>query len=168
MAIERCIGLAARVNDRPTGYIVGGGYEGGTPELDRVVMQAAEMLIKEFGRAIEIRFNSDQRSGGAFLKNSLPGFKGNCQIGLCAGLRKIEPPEWTEEEFWAAFRTPKYEALPEEIYIATNTKASVLKDPALATEGPEDSEKYAYIYHESLEVGLEWLKANVAREKIAR
>lgn len=74
--IERSIGTCAY------GYIVGGGYEGKTKELDDVVAREAELLHKHYNKDVEIRFNSDRESGGAWIKDG----KENCSIGLSARL----------------------------------------------------------------------------------
>lgn len=51
------------------GYNPGEGYEGLTKELDASVASDAEWLRRHFpGHGVEIRFNSDRRSGGAYLK----------------------------------------------------------------------------------------------------
>jgi hypothetical protein len=47
--------------------MAGGGWSGVTAELDDTVMQAAEALASAYGRDIEVRFNSDRESGGAWL-----------------------------------------------------------------------------------------------------
>lgn len=46
----------------------GGGYSGCTNKLDDYVATAAQLLEQHFQRDIEIRFNSDRKSGGAFFK----------------------------------------------------------------------------------------------------
>jgi len=54
-----------------SGLRPGGGYEGLTTELDASVAEAADLLASHFGTDVEIRFNSDRLSGGAWL--NLPG-----------------------------------------------------------------------------------------------
>ena len=50
------------------GPLPGGGYTGKTPELDAAVVQCAELLEKEFPLVdVEIRFNTDRESGGAWV-----------------------------------------------------------------------------------------------------
>jgi len=68
------------------GYIVGGGYEGQTKELDNIVKNEAELLQQYFNKDVEIRFNSNRQSGGAWIKD---GNK-NCSIGLSARLTNSE------------------------------------------------------------------------------
>ena len=84
MTITRSYGTPVTVGGIP--YLVGNGGEGKTPELDNLAKQCADWLAEEFGKDVEIRFNSDRESGGAWLKNSLDGFAGNCQVGLGASL----------------------------------------------------------------------------------
>ena len=73
---------------RSAGAIVGGGYRGLTPELDSAVDEAASSMAERFGSAIEIRFNSDRRRGGAWLVThpGHEGLGGNTWIGINADL----------------------------------------------------------------------------------
>jgi hypothetical protein len=67
MRIDRSTGIPVRAG----GVIyemAGGGWSGITVELDQVVQQAAEALAAAYGKDIEIRFNSDRHSGGAWLR----------------------------------------------------------------------------------------------------
>jgi hypothetical protein len=61
----------------------GGGYRGVTAELDQVVTSAASALADWYGSDIEIRFNSDRESGGAWLV-SADGR--NHYVGICASV----------------------------------------------------------------------------------
>jgi hypothetical protein len=123
---------------------------GRTTELDDTVKQAADLLGRQFNRDIEIRFNSDARSGGAWLKNSLPGFSGNCQVGLGAGIT----PKGHTSSFPEGF-----------IYVSTYVSQSALKDKSLATwEGGR--EPYSYKVYQSLEGALDWLIEHVDTGKI--
>lgn len=159
MTITRSTGLYTGIG----AYFCGNGYEGSTRELDDTVKRQADLLATTFSRDVEIRFNSDRQSGGAWLKNSLEGFAGNCQVGFNAGLRPIgldRTHDMPHEEYMRLWRE-----LPKEIYIATYAKAEVLKDPSLANSGNEDS-RYCYLIHKSIDEALAWLVANVDREKI--
>ena len=169
-AITRSPGL-------PTGYfglVAGGGYSGITGELDRVVAEQAELLSKAFDRAVEIRFNSDRRSGGAWLKDGLPGFSGSSQVGFSASL-SAKPPagktysQWlddlhAEHSNWSDVQRVLDKA-PQEIVISTYISSTAAKDPAIVTEGPKDS-RYASTRHHSLREGLEFLKKHVDRSKL--
>lgn len=82
--------MAERKVSRSTGMYVpgwfgpnpGGGYKGSTLELDGAVRSQAEWLIKQFDVDVEIRFNSNRQSGGAWVvDNKLK----NTGIGLNVG-----------------------------------------------------------------------------------
>lgn len=45
----------------------GGGMDGKTPELNAIIDAAAKAMDAEFDRDVEIRFNADRLSGGAWL-----------------------------------------------------------------------------------------------------
>ena len=167
--IERSAGIPITIGGRMTPYQAGGGYEGKTQELDAVVAKAAKMLSKAFKRDVEIRFNSDRESGGAWLKNSLEAYKGNCQVGLCAGIYKVCPPDWTRDSMINAAldrswplseRRQRYDNLPTEIRVSTNITESALLDKSLATSGTPESH-YCWLDHKSLEGAMRWLKDNI-------
>ncbi len=63
--------------------VAGGGYQGITRELDETVAEAAALLEQAYGRDVEIRFNSDRESGGAWLKTTDGR---NDRVGICASL----------------------------------------------------------------------------------
>jgi hypothetical protein len=67
--ITRSLGTIPRVCGTPVPVfpLPGGGYEGITDQLDRAVARAARFLARLTGKDITIRFNSDRRSGGAWL-----------------------------------------------------------------------------------------------------
>ncbi len=149
MTVTRCAGLPVQVAGLH--FMVGCGYEGTTKELDNTVTEAARLLSESFNRDVVIRFNSNRQSGRAWLKNSVLGFDGNCQIGLGAGIA-------------CAGHTC---GLPENaIYIDTMTYASALKDKSLATEGCRYSEPYHWQYHSTLQEAIAWLKKHVDRNAI--
>ena len=150
MTISRSIGLH-------TGYMgvmCGNGYEGLTDELDNTVKQEAELLGQAFNRDVEIRFNSDRESGGAWLVNSLKGFGSNCQVGLNAGIA-LE----------GHYCHKKLDLAIDSVYIETYISASCLKDPSLAKDGTDNDPK-CDIYHKTVEDALAWLVANVDTNKI--
>lgn len=132
-------------------YMYGAGYQGATPELDRLVVRAAKMLWKAYSTDIEIRFNTDRRSGGAWLHSV--GKAGG--IGLGGGLGKQRPAGLTDEQWWGMDRT-EYYALPDVLYIDTFIDATYC-DPAIVNEGNPDH-RYAYHEHKTLAAGLRWLK----------
>lgn len=70
MPITRSTGIAVTALGLPwAGPLPGGGSEGTTRALDRAVQRYAQVLQAWLGRRvrIEIRFNSDRRSGGAWV-----------------------------------------------------------------------------------------------------
>jgi hypothetical protein len=156
--ITRSAGLPVTVAHIP--YLVGSGYEGFTKELDDTVKREAELLTTTFNRDIEIRFNSDRESGGAWLVNSLKGFDGNCQVGFNTGLKAIRPAGMTDDDYFKTWRT-----LPKGLYISTYVKDSALKDASLCNSGNPDS-RYCWLEHKSIEDALAWLVVNVNTDKL--
>jgi hypothetical protein len=83
MTVTRSAGLPTGIG----GYLCGSGYKGITDELDATVAQAADVLANAYGIDVVIRFNSDRRSGGAWLKTDEPdGVWLNAEVGICASL----------------------------------------------------------------------------------
>ena len=142
MTITRSYGTPVTVGGIP--YLVGNGGEGKTPELDNLVKQCAEWLANEFMRDIEIRFNSHRESGGAWLKNPLVGFAGNCQVGLGAGL-------WSNG----------IKGLFTDVYL----DSSALKDKATANSGNPDSRYYCQCFN-TFEEATADLLAKIDRSKM--
>ena len=136
------------------GPLPGGGYRGLTDELDATVAQAAELLRVEYGRDVEIRYNSDRQSGGAFVIDDLPpGWDHKCVVGICAGLRPdgtgVSDVKWFDPCFDRS-------VLPRKLIISTNVRAFALRDPSIANR-----QTYAYIDHPTLDAALAWLHENV-------
>ena len=84
MSITRSPGTIVTAGGIP--YIVGGGYQGATPELDKMVELAAHALEAHTSLPVEIRFNSDRESGGAFVKMKRGG-----EIGIGADICAVKP-----------------------------------------------------------------------------
>ncbi len=141
-----------------TPYAVGAGYQGITHELDETVQRAAEMLADAFGIDVEIRFNTDRRSGGAWLVDDKPGLSGNASVGLCAGLRAQRPEGLTDEQWWD-MPIEDHRRLPEAIEVDTYINGDHLSDPSLANQG-NPGDRYASHDHATLEDGLAWLQAH--------
>lgn len=91
MSIERSPGIPLKSGGAIYG-MAGGGWSGVTAELDEVVLQAAEALAGAYGRDIEVRFNSDRHSGGAFLRT--PDGR-NDEVGIGASVITA----WTRERW---------------------------------------------------------------------
>lgn len=91
------------------GPLPGGGYEGKTKRLDRAVAHFADWLERHFDGPVEIRFNSDRLSGGAYVyPDGKVGF-GLPEIGLGAGLII---PEHVKQERDRAWETDEWRRLP--------------------------------------------------------
>lgn len=71
------------------GLRAGAGYEGATQELDSIVADAAKILGEAYNMPVQIRFNTNRRSGGAWLETP-----GACDIGITAGLRPKTNEIW--------------------------------------------------------------------------
>lgn len=78
--IERSPGIPIGTS----GLRAGGGEHGATRALDEVVQRSAEALSDLYAHApVMIRFNSDRRSGGAWLKTAEQDYVGgNAEVGI--------------------------------------------------------------------------------------
>jgi hypothetical protein len=158
MTIERFTGHAVPLGGLtglPQGYygLPGGGYRGLTDELDLLVMDAARHLVAEYGRDVQIRFNSDRCSGKAFLRDDATR---DSLIGVGGALRKEYPAGLTEDERFRDYRygSPAYRALPDVLVVETYVAASAVPDLILTTT-------YSAETHESLHAAMDWLHENV-------
>jgi len=84
------------------GPLPGGGHDGKTKRLDRAVVRFAEWLRAHLPGPVQIRFNSDRLSGGAFV---YPGARGAVtfdtpEIGLTARLIMPEHVKQEREKAW--------------------------------------------------------------------
>ena len=124
------------------GLRAGGGYSGATSELDAAVQQAAEMLAVAYpGFDIEIRFNSDRRSGGAWLKAG-----DGAAIGIAISA-------YAERAQAAALEA---QTLQTSAYIG----ASHLGNPAVANCDGGRNDPYCHAYMPSMEAAIAFLKLN--------
>jgi len=131
MAIERSRGIAVG------GFVVGGGYNGATDELDGLVLKAARLLEREFCQDVEIRFNSDRRSGGAWLKDSRPRFEGSCSLGINVGYRGGT-----------------------ELHVSSFLAVEVLLDRTMANAGTSER-RYCSTDHDDVDDALAWVAVHV-------
>jgi hypothetical protein len=124
------------------GFFPGGGYSGETKELDDLVQQAAELLAAAFGLAVEIRFNSNRKSGKAFVaagRQSTPGLGGWLQPD---GVLVVE-----------SYIPRKYARSPEALQICYWNGGN--------GESWQASADYDSRPHEDLAAGMTFLRANV-------
>ena len=144
--------MANPVRERGTwAALVGGipvvlGAWRGVGDVDAVARQAAVMLSEAFpGRDVELRFNTDGRSGGAFVDGVL-------KLG-CA-LYKQRPEGLTDEEWWDY--APRAE-LPDVLVIEVGIMSDI---SAYRVEPNHEGGFWGPYYHsttESLESGLAFL-----------
>ncbi|MBR8189050.1 hypothetical protein KDW82_08260 [Burkholderia vietnamiensis] len=146
-------GVVGRINDAPpirnsagavvpgTGMLVGAGVPA-EEKLRKEVDRAAALLHDTFGVAVEKRYNSDGRSGGAYLITDSDdrGIGSNSSIGISIGLAN----EGGSLRFNA------------------NVTATCLHDTTLATCGRAGGlfGPYAYPQVRSVEDALDWIKTN--------
>jgi hypothetical protein len=130
----------------------GAGCKGATPEVDRLVVRAAKMLAKAYGLDVEIRFNTDRRSGGAWLRD----IEDADAIGLCANLQKQRPDGLSDQQWWD-YPRPDYYKLPDVLCVYTYIDARHCANSAILNSGNPDF-RYAYHEHKTLAAGLRWLK----------
>lgn len=145
--ITRSIGIVA------SGYIVGGGYEGITKELDNIILNEAELLQDSFNTDVEIRYNSHRKSGGAWIKDN----NYSCKIGLCARLAKSKYLTMTTEE---RINTPfsEIDKYPDDIIIIYTF---------ISKEFLNDKQEGEYKEHDTIKNGIEWILKSINKEKLS-
>lgn len=120
MTIARSAGTPITIDGMPTGYRAGGGYRGFTDELDAIVAEAAVRLEAWSGMDVTIRFNSDRKSGSAFLlTDPNDGVWKNAELGVGGG---IHDTEWDEE-------TGERTLVEPTLYISVLIKPVCLREP---------------------------------------
>jgi hypothetical protein len=138
------------------GYNPGGGYSGATAQLDNAVMKAARLLADRFGD-IEIRFNSDRKGGGAFLK-CVP-----YSVGVSAQLWSLTESRrawerWRDPETFTLFCQERgLNPRGPDVQMTFNVLIDCegLRDRTLATEGA--ARAYAYLPAANIEEGVKLL-----------
>ena len=148
------------------GVFAGAGYKGLTEELDAIVVEAAEALAAQYGTDIEIRYNTDRRSGGAWLVD--PSTR-NTTLAINAGLSKIIPEgkdiEWLID--LDRHDHNAYRALPDKLTINTYVIDRALRDPSMADPTNLNDTPYAYVEQPSLEAAMAWLRKNAIERPVA-
>jgi len=151
--IERSRGL-------PTGHLglmAGGGYSGATEKLDAMVMQAAEMLRQKYRRNVDIRFNSDRKSGGAWLRTHAKDILfGNAEIGICVTLFIAQG----NRRYYGEVRRPLGENYIIHAHIGNKSLRDVEKMPKNGLDYLDDPTRtYAHREMPSLNAAMEYLNA---------
>ena len=144
------------------GLRAGGGYSGATSELDAAVQQAAEMLAVAYpGFDIEIRFNSDRRSGGAWLKVG-DGAAIGIAIGAYAERAQAAALEAQLEADEIDFDTydTLHCALLRTLHTSAHIGTSHLGNPAVANCDGGRNDPYCHAYMPSMEAAIAFLKLN--------
>lgn len=152
--IERCAGISTG-----TGYLVGNGYSGKTEELDNIVKKEAEILQEMYGLDIQIRFNSNRESGGAWVIDG----KDNCSIGLTAALCNSKLFYMSKEEMETLSFEELEQFLNEEndiivygIYVNYHNTINKLKESDICHESS------IWKDFESMDNAVKYLKENVS------
>ncbi len=146
-------------------FVVGGGYSGLTDELDATVARAAELLRDAFEWDVEIRFNSDRESGGAWLVTpQRSDFWRNCEVSLGAQLVPLMKGGYDPERFLELIRAEQ-DALPREVRVSSSMNEGVMRDPSLIPADANDGTNGRSWYegHSTLEDGIRHLLAHVDR-----
>ena len=142
-----------------TPYSAGGGMAGATQALDDAVAQAAEALRDLYGMDVMIRFNSDRRSGGAWLRtHGTDGLDQNDDIGIRYSTWVAQAPH------------PRHEYVRDELdgvrYPAGTTVTSCrvrISARALRTGmRPTDGQTHRDEPMPDLEAAMEYLRENAA------
>lgn len=164
MPISRSTSVSVAALGIPwAGPLPGGGYEGATPALDRAVQRHARALQAWLGRRvrIEIRFNSDRESGGAWVWDG-DGLGSSCTLGLTAG---IEPDNsLTPNGEWV--QNPRASRLYHRVYLEhTLARPNVTLRPDDEDWGNDDH--YSILVRGTAD-GIRLLKRLVDPKKLAR
>lgn len=157
--IERCAGINTGL-----GYVVGGGYSGKTDELDAVVQKEAEILQELYGRDVVIRFNSDRKSGGAFIKDGAE----DSSIGLCVCIFNAKMRKMLRENALDFFNLPwkervQLEENPDTIEYSVNVDLTMTNNTCSTGKFVGN---YCYNDFTTLDEAVEYLKRNVKGLKL--
>mgnify|MGYP001564135132 CR=1 FL=1 len=150
------------------GPLPGGGYSGATEVLDRIVAEAAKRLAAWSGEDVEIRFNSDRMSGGAYVGTPKNGFSSVDEVGVGAGyvadIDRSAFENGTMEDHNRIFR-----AAPKVLEITVLAGVNRLENETLATLGCFGGE-YAMRACGGTDVdsAIAWIAANCKKEKTVR
>ena len=162
--ITRGTGIPITIAGTTYGY-AGGGYSGATKELDETVVRESEFMAKEFKKPVEIRFNSDKQSGGAWIRNqsgrlsrsaspldSIPHFRKEW-IGILTSRQK------GCNRLLFKGSIDEIDELPKHVGYNTVVDKDALKAEALNRfNGPDnESSKHIFLNHPSLKAAADWI-----------
>ncbi len=161
MTITRSTGI-------PAGYglFAGGGYSGASESLDQTVQYAAEAMQQAFGRDVEIRFNSDRCSGGAWMRHPGEGVLGaNVKVGVRAVLITQEANERAVKHLLALASMQRKPGLYVSARFAHDVARGGLKldkPSGIDTSG----QPYTSAEHESVDAAIAWLTERIDVAKL--
>lgn len=165
---EECENIS-RDPGTPTGLgvVAGGGYRGKREDQDEAVQELAKRLNDEFDYDITIRFNTNQLSGGAWLKDN----DRSSQVGLGVNLK---PPEWYLEQrhewlFGDGEEPDKREFSVNERQLVIEVKADVpivAEAHANRMTDRDDRTSYAVIAFDEIDEAWDWFVEHVSRDAI--
>lgn len=149
------------------GAVAGGGYRGKREDQDEAVQELARRLNDEFDHEITIRFNTDQLSGGAWLKDN----DQSSQVGLGVNLK---PPKWHLEQhhewlYGDAKKPDKREFSVDERQLVIEVKADVpvvAEAHANRMTDRDDRTSYAVIAFDEIDEAWDWFVEHVNRDAI--
>lgn len=166
--IEECENIS-RDPGTPTGLgtVAGGGYRGKREDQDEAVQKLATRLNDEFSHDITIRFNTDQLSGGAWLKDN----NRSSQVGLGANLK---PPEWYLEQrhewlFGDAKEPDEHKFSLDDRQLVIEVKADVPvvdEDHANHMTDRNDRTSYAVIAFDEIDEAWDWFIEHINRDAL--
>ena len=140
-----------------TGFVAGGGMTGATQELDAAIQAAAEALRRQYPRDVSIRFNSDRKSGGAWLvTHPVDTFGTNTEIGICAGYYPVDTV--VAEDLFIAGAYRALDALPRHVVMSAFIGNKSLRSTAIANAQTDDPQRcYCWNLVPSIEAGIAYL-----------
>ncbi len=113
------------------GFNPGGGHSGRDPILDGMVADSADRLRTLFDADVEIRFNSDRISGGAFLREGHTIGVNHVTVRLSETVEFAKRHGLDPDEQIAGLKADPH-GPDEQILLRINVDARRLKDPSIA------------------------------------
>jgi hypothetical protein len=147
----------------------GGGYMGITEDLDATVQRAAELLTRAFDMGVEIRFNSDRLSGGAWLETP-----GTTDVAISADVITAESvarlamrvKRYNEDDYWQQ-RLAEMRELIDVVQTSVYLSRRAFADQAIAAQWCEGTyrKNYTTLAVPSIEDGLTLIQALIIDPK---
>jgi len=150
------------------GFMTGAGFRGKREDQDAVVREFARRLDEMFPHDVEIRYNTDQLKGGAWLVDD----HRSAQVGLGAALTA---PEWyvdqRERARWADADEPKSLRYldPDELVLRYTVKLThpAVDEPACNRHiDRDDRASYVFRKFRSMEAAWGFFQTALNREQV--